>query len=326
MKIWQIHEWGEPSEQLRLEDAPDPVPGPGQVLVALDSVGLNFPALLQIRGGYQVKPPLPYSPGGEAAGRVVALGDGVRTHSIGDRIMTMTGGLAELSVMPATAAFPIPDSLPSAKAASLPVNYGTGWFALVERAHVQPGETVLVHAAAGGAGSAAVQIAQSLGAKVFATAGGPEKKAVLERMGVDLAIDYLNEDFVETVKQATGGKGVDVIYDPVGGDTFDRSRKVIGWDGRLLVIGFTSGRIPEVPANHVLLKNYSVVGVHWGASLGREPGALARTIDTVIGLWNDKKVDPLVMRELPFAEVPDAFDALASRQSWGKLVVDITSA
>ena len=324
MKIWRVHEWGDPTEKLRLEDVEAPTPKPGQIVVALEAVGLNFPGLLQIRGEYQVKPPLPYSPGGESAGTVVAIGDGVTDHQVGDRVVSTSGGLAEQVAISAGAAFRLPDSMSAAKASALVVNYGTGWFALHNRAHVQPGETVLVHAGAGGAGSSAVQLAQALGAKVIATAGGPEKKAILqEKLHVDLAIDYLNEDFVEVVKAETDGRGVDVIYDPVGGDTFDRSRKVIAWDGRILVIGFTGGRIAEVATNHILLKNYSVVGVHWGASLARDPNSLRNTYDTLIGLFDAGKIDPLVMREVPFTEVPSAFEDLASRHSWGKLVITV---
>ena len=326
MKIWRVHAWGEPSEQLRIDEIDAPTAGAGQVVIALESVGLNFPGLLQIRGQYQVKPPLPYSPGGESAGRIVGVGDGVTTHAVGDRVVTTSGGLAEQVAVNAATAFPLPDSLSTAKAAALPVNYGTGWFALHDRARVQAGETVLVHAGAGGAGSAAVQLAQAMGARVIATAGGPTKKAVLtDQLRVDVAIDYLNEDFVEVVKAATDGQGVDVIYDPVGGDTFDRSRKVIGWDGRILIIGFTGGRIADAPTNHVLLKNYSIVGVHWGASLARDPNASRNTYDKLIEFWNAGKIDPLVMREVPFADVPAAFDALASRESWGKLVIAMNS-
>ena len=326
MKIWRVHAWGEPSEQLRIDEIDAPTAGAGQVVIALESVGLNFPGLLQIRGQYQVKPPLPYSPGGESAGRIVGVGEGVTTHAVGDRVVTTSGGLAERVAVNAASAFPLPDSLSTAKGSALPVNYGTGWFALHDRARVQAGETVLVHAGAGGAGSAAVQLAQAMGARVIATAGGPTKKAVLtDQLRVDVAIDYLNEDFVEVVKAATDGQGVDVIYDPVGGDTFDRSRKVIAWDGRILIIGFTGGRIADAPTNHVLLKNYSIVGVHWGASLARDPNASRNTYDKLIEFWNAGKIDPLVMREVPFADVSAAFDALASRESWGKLVITMNS-
>ena len=322
MKIWRVHQLGEPLDVMHLEEADDPTAKPGEVVLDVDACGLNFPDLLQIRGGYQVKPPLPYTPGGEIAGTVRSVGAGVDSALVGTRaLVTGRAGLATQTVAPAAMLWPIPESMPSVKAAAIPTNYGTNWFALVNRAKLQPGETMLVHAGAGGVGSSAIQLGKALGATVFATAGGPEKKAVLERLGVDLAIDYLNEDFVEIVKERTGGRGVDVIYDPVGGDTFDRSRKVIGWDGRILIIGFTSGRIADAPTNHILLKNYSVVGVHYGASVARDPGSARRGYDALCDLWNQGKIDPLVMAELPLADAALALDRLGRRESWGKLVV-----
>ena len=322
MKIWRVHELGEPLAAMRLEDTAPPSARPGEVVLDVEACGLNFPDLLQIRGGYQVKPQLPFTPGGEIAGIVRSVGDGVDPALVGTRTLVMgRAGLAEQTVSSAAALLPIPESMPSAKAAAMPTNYGTNWFALVNRAKLASGETMLVHAGAGGVGSSAIQLGKALGATVFATAGGPEKKAVLERLGVDCAIDYLNEDFVEIVKERTDGKGVDVIYDPVGGDTFDRSRKVIAWDGRMLIIGFTSGRIADVPTNHILLKNYSVVGVHWGASLARDPSSARRGHDALCDLWNRGLIDPLIMAELPIEDAAIALDRLGRRESWGKLVV-----
>jgi NADPH2:quinone reductase len=308
---------------MTLEEIDRPEPGPGQVAIDVGAVGINFPDVLQIRGGYQVKPPLPFTPGGEIAGTIGALGEGVTGWSVGDRVLWMGGGgMSERVLAPAGSPFPLPDSMPFAKAAALLSNYGTTLFALRDRAHLQPGETLLVHAGAGGIGSSAVQIGKAMGATVYATAGGPEKKAIVAGLGADAAIDYLNEDFVEIVKDLTGGKGVDVIYDPVGGDTFDRSRKVIGWDGRFLIIGFTSGRIADCPTNHVLLKNYSLVGVHWGASIARNPSSLRATFDDLCGLWERGGIDPLIMRTVPMDEAPAALVALSSRASYGKLVID----
>ncbi|MEA3215003.1 MAG: NADPH:quinone reductase, partial [Acidimicrobiia bacterium] len=232
MRIWRVHELGEPAEVMKLEEAPAPQPGPGKLLIDVEAVGLNFPDLLQIRGGYQVKPTLPFTPGGEIAGRVAALGKETDGPAVGTRVLWMgTAGLAEQCVAPAARCFPLPESMPSTKAAALLGNYGTTWFALHDRARLQPGEVLLVHAGAGGVGSAAIQLGKAAGAMVIATAGGPQKKQVLEQLGADVAIDYLQEDFVEVVKATTDGQGADVIYDPVGGDTFDRSRKAIAWDG-----------------------------------------------------------------------------------------------
>ena len=231
------------------------------------------------------------------------------------------GNLTEQVLRRSDELLPVPDAMTSTQAACLPVNYCTTWFALHDRAGLRPGETVLVHAGAGGVGSSAVQLGRAAGALVYATAGGPEKKAVLERLGVDLAIDYLAEDFVDVVKVATDGRGVDVVYDPVGGDVWDRSRKVVGWGGRMLVIGFTSGRIPEHPTNHALLKNYSVVGVHWGASLVRDPSSLHRQWAALCGLFAEGAIDPLVFAEMPFEEAAKGLALLSSRATTGKVVV-----
>ena len=322
MRRWLVKELGEPSEVMELVEAEAPTPRAGEMLIDVKAVGLNFPDLLQIRGGYQVKPALPFTPGGEIGGEIAALGDGVDDWRVGDRVVWMgRGGLADQITAPAGGPLRIADSMPFDKVVSIPTNYGTGLFALRDRAKLQPGETVLVHAGAGGVGSAAIQIAQAMGATVYATAGGPEKKAVCERLGVAAAIDYLAEDFVERIKELTNGRGVDVIYDPVGGDTFDRSRKVIAWDGRLLPIGFTSGRIADVPTNHILLKNYSVVGVHYGASVGRDPQSAVRNMDLLCEWYEQGKIDPLVMRHVPMEGAAQALEDLGSRHSWGKLVV-----
>ena len=322
MRTWRVRELGEPADVMALEHVDAPQPGASQVLLAVDALGLNFPDLLQVRGGYQNKPKLPFTPGGEIAGTVVTLGEGVTEHAVGDRVLWMgTGGLSEQVLAPARSAFPLPTSMPATKAAALLTNYGTTWFALHERAQLHPGEVLLVHAGAGGVGSAAIQLGKAAGAMVIATAGGPAKKQVLSELGADVAIDYLAEDFVDVVKDVTDGRGADVIYDPVGGDTLDRSRKVIGWDGRLLIIGFTSGRIADVPTNHVLLKNYAVLGVHWGGSLGRNPDALRQTYDALIAQWQRGAIDPLIGGELRFDQAAEGLTRLGARASVGKLVV-----
>lgn len=293
-----------------------------EVVIDVQAVGLNFPDLLQIRGGYQVKPALPFTPGAEIGGVIASVGAAVTNLKVGDRVAWMgRNGLASQAVAPSSGPVKISDSMPFDKVVSIPTNYGTGLFALRDRAKLQPGETVLVHAGAGGVGSAAIQLAKAMGATVYATAGGPEKKAVCEQLGCAAAIDYLAEDFVERIKELTDGRGVDVIYDPVGGDTFDRSRKVIAWDGRIMPIGFTSGRIADVPTNHILLKNYSVVGVHYGASLARDPEAASRNMDLLCQWYDEGKIDPLVMKHVPMEGAAQALEDLGSRNSWGKLVV-----
>ncbi|MEI7992107.1 MAG: NADPH:quinone oxidoreductase family protein [Actinomycetota bacterium] len=322
MRRWQLNGWGEPKQVMELVEVDAPEAKAGQVVIDVRAVGLNYPDLLQIKGSYQAKPPLPYTPGAEIGGVISEVGVGVTQWQVGDRVVWMgRNGLADKTVAPADGPLRIADSLPFDKAVSIPTNYGTGLFALKDRACLRPGETVLVHAGAGGVGSAAIQMANAMGATVFATAGGPEKKAVCERLGAAAAIDYLSEDFVERVKELTDGRGVDVIYDPVGGDTFDRSRKVIGWDGRILPIGFTSGRIADAPTNHILLKNYSVVGVHYGAAVARDPMLAVRNMELLCRWYDEGKIDPLVMRHVPLEEAAQAFEDLGTRNSWGKLVI-----
>ena len=279
MRAWRTHELGEPSDVLKLEEVDAPEARDGYVLIDVEATALNFPDVLLLRGQYQEKPPLPFSPGLEVAGRDVATGE---------RVIALAGlpdgGLADRVSVHESSVLPAPDSLDAAEAAALPITYHTGHFALHHRAHLQPGETVLVHAGAGGVGSAAIQLAKAAGARVIATVGGPDKVKVCADLGADVAIDYSADDFVEVVKSETGGGGADVIYDPVGGDVFDKSRKRIAYNGRLLVIGFTSGRFPDAPANHVLIKNYAVVGVHWGLSRRKEPHLLREIHDDLMKL------------------------------------------
>ena len=325
MKSWRLHELGEPTDVLVLDDVPEPAPGPGQVLIDVAAAALNFPDALYCRGQYQERPALPFSPGLEVAGTVQAVGAGVTTLEPGQRVAAMPmrpwGGLSEQTLALAPQAFPVPDSLDDAAASALIITYQTGWVGLFHRARLQPGETLLVHAGAGGVGSAAIQLGLAGGAMVIATAGGPEKVEVCRRLGAHHVIDYSGDDFVEVVRDMTDGRGVDVVYDPVGGDVFDRSRKIVAWEGRLVVIGFTSGRIADAPTNHILLKNYAVVGVHWGAYNARDPELVQRCHAELMKLHADGRIAPLVQRLVPFEEAPKAIAALASRGSWGKLVV-----
>jgi NADPH:quinone reductase len=317
MRAWQTHELGEPSAVLRLEDVDEPLAGDGDVVIEVEAAALNFPDVLLCRGQYQEKPPLPFTPGLEVAGTDVATGRRV----IGLAALPR-GGLAERVAVGARSVLPAPDSLTSAEAAALPITYQTGHFALHHRAHIQTGEALLVHAGAGGVGSAAIQLGKAAGARVIATAGGPDKTKVCADLGADVVIDYNAEDFVDVVKRETGGNGADVIYDPVGGDVFDKSRKCINYNGRLLVIGFTSGRFPDAPANHVLIKNYAVVGVHWGLSRRKEPDLLAEIHADLMRLADAGAVKPLIGGTVPFdGDVPAALEALASRKTVGKIVV-----
>ncbi len=322
MRIWHLHELGEPGEKLQLETADPPEAGPGQVLIEVDAVGLSFPDVLQCRGEYQVKPALPFTPGGEAAGRIIDAGDS--GLDVGTRVMAMGAGLREVAAVAAGSVWPIPDSLASEKAAAIPVNYGTTWFALHDRAQLAEGETLLVTGAAGGVGSAAIQLGRAAGARVVAVAGGEEKVACCRALGADEVIDHRETpDFVDLVRELTDGRGVDVAYEAVGGEVFTRVRRCMAWDGRLLVIGFVAG-IPEAPMNHVLLKNYSIVGVHWGASLGRDPDSLTAQMTAVLDLTPSGVVDPLVYPPFAFEEAADALQALADRRTYGKAVVTLT--
>ena len=325
MRIWQIHELGEPIERLQIDEVVDPTPGPGEVTVAVEAVGLMFPNVLMCRGEYQMPTVLPYSPGGEVAGRVVEIGDGVEGVETGQLVVAQGGALAERVVLRAGSVFAVPDGVSAVKAAAIPVNYGTTWFALHDRGHIQAGETLLVSGAAGSTGSAAIQLGLAAGAKVIALAGGAEKVALCEALGAHHVIDYHEvPDFVDRVRELTDGAGVDVAYDPVGGEVFGRIRRCMAWDGRLLVIGFVAG-IPDAPVNHILLKNYSVVGVHWGASLARDPSSLVRQMDAVMSLAVSGEVDPPIDGPHPFAGAAELLQALADRKVIGKAIVDVTA-
>lgn len=324
MRAWQVAQLGEPADVLKLVDVPEPEPGPGQLLVRVAAAACNFPDILLCQGRYQEKPPLPFTPGMEIAGEVVAVGEGA-DGKVGDRIIGQTGthggGFAELATVDSGHAWAWPDGMAAAQAAGMFVTYQTGYCALHHRARIQPGETLLVHAAAGGVGSAAVQLGKAAGATVIASAGGPEKCAVAREQGADHVIDYHGEDLVARVKEITGGRGADVIYDPIGGDVFDASRKMVAFEGRILVIGFVAGRFADAPTNHVLIKNYAVVGVHWGYYQRMAPELIPRWQEALVELWRERKINPLVGAELPLTEAPEALRRLASRGTVGKVAL-----
>ncbi len=323
MKAWQIHELGEPKESLKVEEVNTPEPMAGQMLIEVDAVGLAFPDVLQCRGEYQVKPPLPFTPGGETAGRVIAVGEGVEDFRVGQKVISLGGGLSEQALVQAQMSFGVPDSMDQVKAAALPMNYGTTWFALHDRALIKSGESLLVTGASGGTGSAAIQLGLAAGARVIAVAGGKEKVDACRELGADVVIDHKEEeDLVEKVREVTNNSGVDVAYDPVGGEVFQKVRRCMAWNGRLLVIGFVAG-IPEIATNHVLLKNYSVVGVHWGASLGRDPGSFKHQMSSVVELSKSGEVDPLLHPTYEFDSANQALQDIADRKVVGKVVVDL---
>jgi NADPH2:quinone reductase len=323
MRIWRLQELGEPADQLRLVDEEPPAPGPGEVLVDVEAVGLAFPDVLQCRGIYQVKTRPGFTPGGEVAGTIRELGDGVTGLDVGQRVVFLGGGgLAEQLRHPAAAVFPVPDGVSPEKAAAIPINYCTTLYALHDRGKLQAGEWVLVTGAAGGTGTAAIQLAKAAGAHVIAVAGGEVKAELARSVGADVVIDHAATlDWVDAVREASGG-GVDVAYDPVGGDTFHQVRRCMGWDGRLLVIGFVAG-IPEVATNHALLKSYSIVGVHWGASLARRPESVGEQMTTLLGLATTGAVDPPLYPPYSFEDAATALQDLADRATYGKVVVTV---
>ncbi len=323
MKAWQVRELGDPEQALKLEEVDEPKPEPGEVVVEIEAAALNFFDILLCKGEYQEKPDLPFTPGAEVSGVVSAVGDGVELET-GQRVISTPplprGGFAEKAAVPASGVFGIPASMPFESAAALHIVYQTAHFALHRRAGLREGETVLVHAGAGGVGSAAIQLAKAAGARVIATAGGAEKVEVCGKLGAETAIDYREENFIEVVKEATDGRGADVIFDPVGGDVFDGSRRCVAFEGRIVVIGFAGGRIAEAPTNHLLVKNYSVVGLHWGLYAKVMPRLIPETHEALMKLYEEGKIDPLIYKSVPFEELPDALNLLGSRGTYGKLV------
>ncbi|NUT33631.1 MAG: NADPH:quinone oxidoreductase family protein [Hamadaea sp.] len=322
MRAWQVTEHGEPTDALTLREVERPDPGPGQVLVRVRAAALNFPDVLLCRGQYQVRPPLPFTPGVELCGEVVS-GDGV---TAGARVIGTPalphGALAEYAVLDAADVFPAPEALDDAEAAALHIAYQTGWFALHRRAGLRPGETLLVHAAAGGVGSAAIQLGKAAGATVIAVVGGPDKVDVAKNLGADVVVDRREHDFVAAVKEATGGRGADVVFDPVGGDVYTGSARCVAFEGRILVIGFAGGTVPAPPLNHALIKNYSIVGVHWGLYRQHDPAAIVQAHADLTALAADGVVKPLIGGRLALDAAVDGLTRLGAGQTVGRLVVE----
>jgi NADPH2:quinone reductase len=322
MRAVVVDRWMQPSE-LRVTEVAEPRLLPGTLALAVRAAGCNFFDILMVQGRYQLKPPFPFVPGAEVAGVVEAVGEGAAGFRPGDRVLASCGlgGFAERAVVPARAAHAMPPGMSFAEGASLPIVYPTAYAGLVHRGRLKAGETLLVHAAAGGVGLAAVQIGKALGARVIATAGGPDKLEVARRAGADVLIDYGSEDFVARVKEATGGRGADVIYDSVGGDVFEGSLKCIAWNGRLVVIGFAGGTIPSVAANRILLKNIEVTGLHWGAYAQHQPEAVPEVFRALFGLYEEGRIRPVVFRSYPLEDVAQALADLGSRKTFGKVVL-----
>ena len=326
MKAWVVRAWGDP-DSMSYEDVDPGEPPPGTLRLKIEAAAINFFDALMIAGTYQTKPEFPFTPGGEVAGTVVSAPAGSHLAP-GDRVMTgfamnkvgMGGYASGADTLPMLAR-KIPDSMSFEDGAAFNIVYQTAYFALHVRGNLEAGEVLLVHGGAGGVGTACIQLGKVAGATVIATAGSDDKVELCKQLGADHAINYKTQDFADEVKKLTGGKGANVIFDPVGGDVFDRSTKCIAFEGRLVVIGFTSGRIPEARANHVLVKNYSVVGLHWGAYMIHNPALIDDAARELFRLYEEGKVKPHISATYPMAQAPEALKAVTSGKTTGKVIL-----
>lgn len=325
MAAWQVGELGDPADALRLVEVHVPRPGPDQVLVQVYSTALNFPDVLLARGQYQERPALPFVPGIEFSGIVVAVGAGVDPHRVGERVVGVAalphGALARFALAAAADVLPAPPGLDDVSASAFLISYQTAWFGLYRRAGLRVGETLLVHAAVGGVGSAAVQLGRAAGAKIVAVVGGPFKALAAQELGVHAVVDRTRDDVAAAVRAATEGRGIDVVFDPVGGRSYDLSTKVVAFEGRIVVVGFASGVIPQPPLSHALVKNYSILGLHWGLYRTKDPDLVRRCHDELMGLVSAGAVQPLVADHLPFAGAPSGLARLAAGDVVGRLTV-----
>ena len=317
-------------ETLVLEERPDPVAEPGKVVLSIKACGVNYPDVLMIQDMYQFKPERPFSPGGEVAGVIEAVGEGVTNVKVGQRVLASTGvgGMAQKALVDATRVVPIPDSMPFDEAAAFMMTYGTSYYALKDRGHLKAGETLLVTGAAGGVGLSAVELGKAMGAHVIAAASSQEKVDLAIAHGADSGVVYPAGPFDkdgkkalgQLFKDAVGAKGWDVAYDGVGGDYAEAVIRASGWDGRFLVIGFPAG-IPAVPLNLMLLKSCNIVGVFWGAAVARDPAAHAQNVKALMALYGEGKIRPHVSEHFPLERAGEAIAHLASRKAMGKVVV-----
>ncbi|MFZ4789645.1 MAG: NADPH:quinone oxidoreductase family protein [Candidatus Competibacteraceae bacterium] len=324
MKAIVCHELTGPSA-LRLEEVPEPHPTPGQVRVKVRACGVNFADSLIIRGQYQMQPPLPFSPGFEVAGEVLELGAGVNGIAVGDRVIGMAGhgGYAEQAVINAKRCVPMPTAMSFTHGAAFPVVFGTSHIALWHRARLQAGETLVVHGASGGVGLTAVAIGKQLGAAVIATASSPEKLEIARQQGADYLINSSTEEVRVRIKALTGGRGADVIYDPVGGDLFTASLRSIAFEGRILVIGFAGGTVPQIPANHLLVKNVAVIGVNWPAYAELNPQVMTTSFRILMDWYQAGTIKPHISATYPLEQAVEALNQVITRQSTGKVVITV---
>jgi len=313
-------------DRLALGELPDPRPGADEVLVRVKAAGLNFADLLIIKGEYQEKPPLPFAPGLEIAGTIERLGPGVEGYVPGQRVMATVayGGLADLAVARADDLVPLPDAIDDVTAAGFAIAYGTAYGSLQWATQLQAGERLVVHGAAGGVGLATVECGKALGATVIGTARGAERLEVVKAHGADHVIDTSAADLRGQIKALTDGHGADVVFDPIGGDVFDQSLRSLAWGGRLLVIGFAGGRIQQIPANILLVKNVSAVGFYWGSYRKHDPKRVQAGFRTLLDWVIDRRIDPHVSMTVDISAFHDAFETLAARKSTGKVVLTMT--
>ncbi|NMM28798.1 MAG: NADPH:quinone oxidoreductase family protein [Glaciimonas sp.] len=322
MKAAVCHAWG-PPDTLKLEDMPDLLPAADQVVIAVKAAAVNFPDVLIIQGKYQYKPELPFTPGSELAGTICAVGAGVSRYQVGDRVIAWVaqGAFAEQVAVAAHGVIPMPPDMDFDTAAAISLTYGTSHHALVDRAQLRAGETMLVLGAAGGVGLAAIEIGKALGARVIAAASTDAKLAVCTSHGADATINYSTQDLRQAIKAATDGKGPDVIYDPVGGIYTEPAFRSIGWRGRYLVIGFANGEVPSLPLNLPLLKGASLVGVFWGEFVKREPKANLAAMRQLLGWLADGTIRPHISARYALADTAAALNAMASRKVTGKVLI-----
>ncbi len=314
-----------PPENLVLEEIDDPVAAENEAVVQIYSASLNFPDGLQIQGKYQFQPPMPFTPGSEVGGIITSVGAGIQDFSVGDRVMATPGigGLAEQVAVKADGLRKIPDSMDFKTAAGFAMIYTTSYYALKQRAQLQPGETLLVLGASGGVGLAAVELGKLMGAKVIAAASSDEKLDFVNRLNPDALLNYGDGELKERVKELTGGAGADVIYDPIGGDLFDQSCRCINWNGRLLVVGFASGRIPQYKANLALLKGSSMVGVFLGRFRKEDPAEYEKNFAELLGMYDEGKLKPIVTESFAMTDFVDAFNVFTERKVMGKVTLEI---
>jgi len=313
-------------ESLVLEEVPGLIPGPGQVLISVQACGVNFPDTLIIQGKYQFKPDLPFSPGGEISGVVKQVGSDVDSLKIGDRVIAFStwGGFAEELVVDQTRTVIISDKMDYERASAFVLTYGTSYHALKDRAHLREGETLLVLGASGGVGLAAIQLGKAMGATVIAAASNPEKLSACQENGADYVINYAQDDLRQSVKEITKGRGVDVIYDPVGGSFSEKALRDMSWGGRFLVVGFAAGEIPKVPLNIPLLKGCSIVGVFWGEFTKREPDLNKQNNQELMDLFDQGKISPHIHRVYPLEKAGEALNELLQKRVIGKVVLSTT--